>query len=156
MTLCKHRLPLPSPLSPAGLSLILNTLNPTPQGRSSGTFLPPFPTVSIIFLPNCHSPSFFLAGFLILKKLNPSPAGGILPPVAGFGPAAAVADPASLVPTSQESLFAGLWKPGWGFLSSCALTINPVIQSQQVDRGRLYRAQIWWAPFGHVPHPSCL
>jgi len=46
------------------------------------------------------------------RRLRAS-AGGILPPVAGFGPAAAVADPASLVPTSQESLFAGLWKPGY-------------------------------------------
>merc|ERR550532_423975 len=46
------------------------------------------------------------------RRLRAS-AGGILPPVTGFGPAAAVADPASLVPTSQESLFAGLWKPGY-------------------------------------------
>ena len=57
------------------------------------------------------------------------PAGGILPPVAGFGPAAAVADPASLVPTSQESLFAGLWKPGWGLSSICARFDNQSVTS---------------------------
>ena len=45
-----------------------------------------------------------------------SPAGGVLPS-AGFGPVVGAGGvggggDASLVPTSQESLFAGLWKPG--------------------------------------------
>ena len=65
----------------------------------------PFPTVSILL--------FLFAG----PPFSPAGGGGVLPPVAGFG---AGGDPTSLVPTSQESLFAGLWKPGWDF-SMCIL-----------------------------------
>ena len=69
----------------------------------------PFPTVSILL--------FLFAG----PPFSPAGGGGVLPPVAGFGPGGgAGGDPTSLVPTSQESLFAGLWKPGWDF-SVCIL-----------------------------------